>query len=107
MSIEAFDIKLLDGDLDFTTGDLAIEESSIEHLSAIMNSVTNDYKQDPQIGVNLQLFLNGPLNSSTIELKRIISDNMRRDGFRVDELRVSGDLSKNQLDIKTSGERIR
>lgn len=107
MAVESNDFKLVDGDFDWSSGDFEVIESSVEHLAAIMESVTNDYKQDPQLGVNLNLYLNGPLNSSTIDLKRVISDNMVRDGFRVTDLNVKGDLSKNKLDIQSSGERLR
>jgi len=108
MAIQAYDFLLDDEfDFDWSSGDFEVIESSQEHLAAILDSVSNDYKQDPLIGVNLPSYVNGPLNSSVIDLKRIISDNMRRDGFKVTDLVVNGNLSLNQLNIQTSGERLR
>jgi hypothetical protein len=107
MAVQAFDFKLTEGDLDFSTGDLTLTESSIEHLYALVNSVTNDYKLDSTFGVNLIQYLNSPLNSSVIELKRIIKSNMTYDGFSTDLLSVSGNLSMEELIINASGQRVK
>ena len=102
------DFKLEDGDLDFTGGDLNITiDSSMEHLDALMQSVTGEYLENVEIGVNLQEYINSPLNHSVIELQRVISANMKADGFAVSNLKVNGNISENNLEIKTAGERTR
>ena len=104
----ANDFKLTeDGEFDWTTGDFQIEESSMENLNALIESVTGEYINNPQIGVNLQQYLNSPLNNSTIQLQRIISQNMQLDGFSTNLLTVSGNISTSELDIQVSGERVR
>ena len=108
MAVEAFDYKLdTNGDFDFSGGDFNIEESSMEHLNAIVQSVTGDYVLEPQLGVNLQLYLNSPLSKSTAELQRVMSANLRLDGFSTNKFSVSGDLSKSELNIESSAVRIR
>ncbi len=108
MAIQAYDYKLdSDGDFDFTGGDFNIVESSVEHLNAIVLSVTGDYVLQPQLGVNLNRYINSPLNNSTIELQRIMSDNLKLDGFSTNKFTVSGDLSKDELNIDSSAIRIR
>ncbi len=104
----ANDFKLTeDGEFDWSTGDFEIVESSMEHLNALIESVTGEYINNPQIGVNLQQYLNSPLNNTTIQLQRIISQNMQLDGFSTNKLSLKGDLSRSQLDIEASGERVR
>ena len=101
------DFKLVDEDFDWSSGDFEVSESSMEHLSALMASVTGDYINLPSLGVNLQSYLNGPLNDSTIELQRVISNNMKLDGFSTNKLSIQGNLSSSELNIEASGERIR
>ena len=101
------DFKLLDDDFDWSSGDFELQESSIEHLNALIASVSGEYINEPRLGVNLNSYLNSPLNQSTVQLQRIISTNMKLDGFSTSKLSITGDLSKSQLNIESSGERNR
>jgi hypothetical protein len=101
------DFKITDEDFDWSSGDFQISESSMEHLNAIMASVTGDYINNPQLGVNLNTYVNSPLGNSTVELQRVISANMKLDGFSVSKLSIKGDLSSSKLNIETSGDRVR
>lgn len=101
------DFKITDEDFDWSSGDFVEVESSMEHLNALMESVTGDYINNTQLGVNLNEFSNSPLSNSTIELQRVVSQNMKLDGFSVSKLSVNGDISSSTLNIETSGDRVR
>lgn len=75
----AKDILLDDNnDLLIQDGDFVIGESEEQEIKCILQAVKNDYKQTPELGVNLVEFLNS--SDSARALKQIIKLNLRLDG---------------------------
>ncbi len=75
-------------DLIFRNGDFVIGESEEQEIKCILQSVKNDYKQTPEIGVNLIEAINK--SGDGRELKQIIKLNLRADGkvnkrFKIDK----------------------
>jgi len=66
-----------DNDLMFLNGDFVIGESELQEIKMIMQSVKNDYKQFPELGVNLVEEINS--ESSLLALKQRIKLNLRAD----------------------------
>ena len=77
-----------DNDLLFQNGDFVIGESEEQEIKCILQAVKNDYKQTPELGVNLIEYLN---NSQDVRLLRqTIKLNLRMDGkdnkrFKIDK----------------------
>ncbi|MCF6184356.1 MAG: hypothetical protein L3J56_06965 [Bacteroidales bacterium] len=83
------DILLDDNnDLIFQTGDFVIGESEKQDIKMILQAVKNDYKQTPEIGVNLIEYINNSQDGRA--LKQAIKLNLRIDGkenkrFKIDK----------------------
>ena len=74
-------------DLLIQNGDFVIGESEEQEIKCILQSVINDYKQTPELGVNLIEELNS--SGSERALKQKIKLNLRMDGkgnkrFKID-----------------------
>lgn len=75
-------------DLLIQNGDFVIGESEEQEIKCILQSVINDYKQTPELGVNLIEELNS--SGSERALKQKIKLNLRMDGkgnkrFKIDK----------------------
>jgi len=66
-----------DNDLRILNGDFIVSESEEQEIKMIMQSVKNDYKQFPELGVNLVEEINS--ESSLLALKQRIKLNLRAD----------------------------
>lgn len=57
------DLKLdIEGDLAVEKGDLIIGESSSDIIKSVLLAVRGEFKEDPEIGANVQNYLNGAMN---------------------------------------------
>ena len=75
-------------DLIFQNGDFAIGESEKQEIKMILQAVKNDYKQTPELGVNLIEYLNN--TQDVRHLRQTIKLNLRMDGkdnkrFKIDK----------------------
>jgi hypothetical protein len=66
-----------DNDLMFRNGDFVIGESEEQEIKMIMQAVKNDYKQTPELGVNLVEHIES--SGSSLRLRQIIKLNLRMD----------------------------
>jgi hypothetical protein len=86
------DIELND-DLDLTieNGDFKISESDQTHVINIIKSNTGAFKQFPLVGVGIDYYI---ASSGTQQvIRRNITVQMEADGYKVNEIGVSGDLT--------------
>ena len=65
-------------DLLIQNGDFVVGDSERQEIKMILQAVKNDYKQTPEIGVNLIEYLNS--SGSARALQQIIKLNLRMDG---------------------------
>ena len=82
-----------DGDLVFRNGDLSIVPSNDEHVKAVITSGQGDFKQYPQVGVNINKYLN--YVSIPSDLKNIISKQLIADGNVIEFLELTKVDNKN------------
>ncbi len=66
-----------DNDLKFLNGDFLIEDSEEQEIKMILQAVKNDYKQFPELGVNLVNELSA--GGSLLALKQKVKLNLRAD----------------------------
>ena len=66
-----------DNDLIFQNGDFKIGESEEQEIKMILQAVKNDYKQYPELGVDLIKFIGS--SGSNLKLKKEIKVNLRID----------------------------
>jgi hypothetical protein len=71
---------ILDYDNDFLiqNGDFVIDESEEQEIKMILQAVKNDYKQFPELGVNLVEFMSK--SASNVDLAQTIKMNLKMDG---------------------------
>lgn len=94
-----FDIALhTDGELLFKNGDLAIQESTEQHMEALIIAEKGEYKATPLVGVGIKTFLNDDVVYSD-DLKRAISEELEGDGMAIEDMNIS-----NINDIKITAE---
>ena len=72
--------------LKIVNGDLAIEQSDDQNISAILQAKKGQFYQYPLLGYGIQDKLNGPFIKQ-IE-KKAIRQELRRDDYEVIELRI-------------------
>lgn len=80
-----------DGDLDLTTGDLVLCESTEQHKADILLASQGDITDAPLIGVDIIEYYNSENNDMML---RDIAIAMERDGIRIDSVKVDrqGDI---------------
>lgn len=83
-----------EGDLDLTTGDITLSESTEQHKSDILLASQGDISDAPLIGVDIVGYLNSEDNDLML---RDIAIAMERDGIKVDRIRFIG---RGQLSIE-------
>lgn len=66
MAIEHGDILLQDGSIFGQNGDLAYGDAEEQHIGAILNANTGNFRNWPTLAVNLSRMLNGVNNSRNI-----------------------------------------
>lgn len=75
------DIKqAADGDLDLTTGDIAMTEPTEQHKRDILLSSQGDVAESPLTGVGLMDYINAEDDGTML---RSISQQMQRDGIKI------------------------
>jgi len=84
------DIELNDElDLTIENGDFKISESDQTHVISIIKSYTGAFKQFPLVGVGIDYYI---ASSGTQQvIKRNITVQMEADGYKVNEVSISGD----------------
>lgn len=84
------DIELNDElDLTIENGDFKISESDQTHVINIIKSSTGAFKQYPLVGVGIDYYI---ASSGTQQvIKRNITVQMEADGYKVNEISISGD----------------
>lgn len=84
------DIELNDElDLTIENGDFRISESDQVHVINIIKSNTGAFKQFPLVGVGIDYYI---ASSGTQQvIKRNITVQMEADGYKVNEIGISGD----------------
>jgi GH35 family endo-1,4-beta-xylanase len=86
---KVFDIALdTDGELLFKDGDYAIEESTEQHMEALIIAEKGEYKATPLVGVGIKTFLNDDIVYSD-DLKRAISEELETDGMTIEDLNIN------------------
>jgi len=82
---QGYDLQVADGD--FTTG-----ESDDQHTALILLLSQGEYKQSPLTGVGLAQHLSGPMGATEqATLKREITLQLERDGYKITTLQLSDD----------------
>lgn len=70
------------GDLQIYRGDFKIAESDEQHIEDILIAAPGNYRQHPEMGINIFQFLNAPI--TRVEKLRIINEirkQLQADGF--------------------------
>lgn len=81
---------IFDEDIEFSGGDLKVEESDQQHIEHIMKAKPGQFYQNPTIGVGIDDFKNSNINQPFIKQK--VKENLEADNYRV-----------NGIDIITGG----
>jgi hypothetical protein len=76
-------------DIIIENGDLQIGESTIQHQFDLLKSKPNDWIFAPEIGVNVESFLDS--EHTTKDLFRSIKFEFDRDGMQVDSIQIVKD----------------
>ena len=92
----------IEDDLVFVNGDISINESDERHINDIIYSAPNWWKEFPNLGVNIQMFLSGPVEKD--ELNRAINTQLTADGYTLTYSKAS--IVDNQLTLDTDAERV-
>lgn len=82
-----------DGDLLIQNGDLVIGIANQELLNSLLVSHTGEWKQNPDVGINLELYINSNF-TSTLLLEQDIKSEMINDGFIVNSINIMFDNFK-------------
>ncbi len=85
------------GDLEISNGDFVISDSSEQSVKLLLISKPSDFKENPQIGCDLQNALKGKISRF---LERNIIVQLEADGFKVETL----DVNENGVNINGSYE---
>lgn len=98
--VKAQDIRVNDdGDLVFIGGDFDVVVANDEHSKAIIYSFTGDWVQYPNLGCNIQDYLNGDIDP--LKMQNLIEAQLKIDGFVIDSLQINK-VSKNaEIAIKS------
>lgn len=73
------DFAVKGGDLVFANGDIAIQESDIQHIADTINGFQGWDKEFPEDGVGIFLYINGA--GFTDELRRKTRIHLQRDNY--------------------------
>lgn len=93
-----------DGKLLIKNGDFVINYSDAQHMKALLNDSPGEFKQFPNIGLNLKTYAGGPLQIT--EVTRDVKMALTSDGYSANPL-VIYDYSTGMLNIDTKATRIR
>ena len=80
---------ILDEDIEFSNGDLRVDDSDTQHINHIMQAEKGQFYQYPRIGAGMNTNIINA-NLSQIKLNKIIRENLKEDNYRVDEVNFSG-----------------
>lgn len=89
MAILHGDIELRNDEIFGRNGDLAHGEVPEQHIGAIVNANTGNFRKWPTLGANLIFKLNAPLDSRAIAAD--IQNAVFLDGWRVDAINIATD----------------
>lgn len=87
-----------DGDLLFENGDLVIHDSTLQHQEDILVASKGDYREFPDIGVDIQNWLE---DDNSGDLPNAIRQEFEKDGMIIKRLQV---LEDGTSDIQASYE---
>lgn len=91
------------GDLLIANGDFAIGESDSQHITDIVYSAPNWWKEYPYLGVNIQAFLSGSGNGP--ELNRQLLLQLKSDGYQVTKANFK-QISQTEFSFDTDATRL-
>ena len=105
--IDTKDVLLDDTkDIQWVNGDIAFRDSYDENLEALIGSLQGEYKTDLNIGVNMQDYLNSPLNT-TNKLRLSVLNNLDIDGWEPTQFTFDQDIASSKLNININALKIR
>lgn len=79
-------------DLVFIDGDIAVQESDVQHVADTLNAFPGWWKEYPEDGVGIFRYINGA--GFTEDLRRSTKINLQRDNYRCDP-KISIDANGN------------
>ncbi|MBB6499111.1 hypothetical protein [Pedobacter cryoconitis] len=82
------DILIKDDDALIVRGDFYVEESDAQQVELILKSKQGEWKEAPQVGIDISRAQNGAIDRS---LYRDIRVQLEADGFSVKELDINED----------------
>ena len=85
------DFAITNKDLVIINGDFAIAESDVQHIADTIDAFRGWWKDNPQDGVGIFQYLNGPDQSQAI--KRSLRLNLESDGYLLNNPVVSTDAN--------------
>jgi hypothetical protein len=88
-----------DGDLLITDGDFVVGESDTTHVEDLIDASPGEIREDPTKGVGIVRY-QGSVGKEG-EIKRRVRLNLAADGYRVDNVQITGGL-----ELYIDGERI-
>ena len=88
-------------DLKILNGDFVIDASDKQHIGDIIQSAPNWWKEYPQVGVNIQLYLSG---SNTDQLNRNLKLQLQSDGYDVTKAIITQD--NENFTLETDAKRL-
>lgn len=86
--------------IDAVTGDFAIAESTGQELKEILISNPGEWRQNPEVGVSLNEWLNAPyVPEQIVSFKRRLKQQIENDGMKENQTQLGG-WSKIRIDAE-------
>jgi hypothetical protein len=82
-------------------GDFVIGESDAQHIKLILFTVAGEWKQSPQVGLNMGVYVNAPDKNELIwqRFRQNVQEQLRNDGYTNIEI---NDQDKENIKIKAT-----
>lgn len=101
MAILHGDIALRDNTIFGKGGDLANGEVPEQHVGAILNANSGNFRRTPTLGANIERDIDGPVDSRGIAAK--VQNSLFLDGWRADDLEINTpDLETLEVTVTSS-----
>lgn len=98
----SYDISATE-EIQVLNGDFLPVESDGQHITAILQAGKGNFILTPTIGVEIDKMQNAP--TSNREIEQTIRENLKKDNYSVNKLRVSN--AGNDIDILTDATKLR
>lgn len=92
------------GDLKIAGGDFLVGDSDGQHIEDIFQSFVGWWKQSPQVGIGISLYLN--TSGTQQALEQSIKLQLQADGYSINSLKITSDKNGDmviQQDAKRNG----